>query len=68
APQLLCHNYRQKFQQFRNNSRNLQRNLNTCRDDLLLSDIQIDIKWGDEVRRLSFLSSSGLSKLARFIQ
>ncbi|CAJ0843737.1 9239_t:CDS:2 [Entrophospora sp. SA101] len=36
----------QKFQQFRNNSRNLQRNLNTCRDDLLLSDIQIDIKWG----------------------
>ncbi|CAH1756961.1 10790_t:CDS:2 [Entrophospora sp. SA101] len=46
ATQLLCHNYRQKFQQFRNNSRNLQRNLNTCRDDLLLSDIQIDIKWG----------------------
>ncbi|CAJ0759567.1 18933_t:CDS:2, partial [Entrophospora sp. SA101] len=38
----------QKFQQFRNNSRNLQRNLNTCRDDLLLSDIQIDIKWAPE--------------------
>ncbi|CAJ0644354.1 2100_t:CDS:2, partial [Entrophospora sp. SA101] len=46
ASKLVIHNYNQKFQQYRNLSRNLQQKLNTCQNDLFLNDIQIDNKWG----------------------
>ena len=46
ASKLLIRNYRQQLQQYQNHSRNLQQKLDTCQNDLFLSDIQIDIKWG----------------------
>jgi hypothetical protein len=46
ATQLLLRNYSQQLQQYQNHSRNLQQKLDTCKNDLFLSDIQIDNKWG----------------------
>lgn len=46
ATQLLLHSYKQQLQESQNRCRGLQQELDTCQDDLLLSDIQLDNKWG----------------------
>lgn len=46
ATQLLLRNYSQRLQQSQNYGRALRQELDTCQDDLFLSDIQIDIKGG----------------------
>ncbi|CAJ0850354.1 17450_t:CDS:2 [Entrophospora sp. SA101] len=46
ATQLLLRNYSHRLQQSQNYARALRQELDTCRDDLLLSDIQLDTKWG----------------------
>ena len=51
ASQLLIRNYGQRLQQYRNNNRNLQQELDKCQDDLFLSDIQLDNKWGKWKRK-----------------
>ncbi|CAJ0838762.1 19169_t:CDS:2 [Entrophospora sp. SA101] len=47
ATQLLLRNYSHRLQQSQNYARALRQELDTCRDDLLLSDIQLDTKWGN---------------------
>ncbi|CAH1768923.1 13497_t:CDS:1, partial [Entrophospora sp. SA101] len=51
ATQLLLRNYSHRLQQSQNYARALRQELDTCRDDLLLSDIQLDTKWGKWKRR-----------------